>query len=181
MRLAAFLLAVLSTRAAQEQSLKETTVWLHDFIQANGSLLSADRNWRDRYQVAANGCEVTILHDTEDLSCTKPKAACDGGPRVAAHHFQQVFNLKDIDLAGIAVEVNPTFRGETVNLKTFNERPLITNSMTLADGGNFVKQSSVDDDSRRAYVVLRTTEAAKRVAKAFQHAVRLCGGNSSRF
>jgi hypothetical protein len=185
MKRAAFTVAILSitVNLAQAQSLKETTDWLHDFMQANGSLFSVDANWHDRYQVTANGCEVTIQHDTEDLSCTKPKnkGACHGGPLVETHHFRQLFNLKDIDHARITVDSNPSFRGDSVNLVTLNERPLVTNSMTFVDGGKFRKQSWVDDDSRRAYVVLPHPEAAKRVAKAFQHAVALCGGKASPF
>lgn len=181
MRLPALLLAVLSATVAQAQSLRETTDWLHEFMQAKGGLLSVDRNWRDRYQILANGCEVTIQHDTEDLSCTKPKAKCDGGPRVVAHHFKQLFNLKDMDLSRVTVSASPSFRGESVNLITFNERPLVTSSMTFVDGGEFVKQSWVDDDNRHVYVVLPNLEAAKRVAKAFQHAVELCGGKASPF
>jgi hypothetical protein len=181
MKLAAFLVAILNASLAQAQSLKATTDWLQDFMQAKGSVWSVDRNWRDRYQVVANGCEVTILHDTEDVSCTRPKANCDGGPRVDTHHFRQVFNLKDIDLRRITVNSNPTFHGDTVNLVTMNERPLVTNSMKLVDGGDFLKQSWVDDDSRNAYVVLSDSDAAKRIAKAFQHAVGLCGGKASPF
>jgi hypothetical protein len=183
MKLAVFFISVLSTTAVQAQSLKETTDWLRDFMEAEATVFHVDGNWRDHYQVVADGCQVTILHDATDLSCTKPKnaVACKGSPPVETRHSRKQFHLKDIDLRTITVDSNFWFRGSTVNLITLNERPLIANSHKFRADGDFVKQSWVDEENYHAYVVLPNPEAAKRVEKAFRHAIGLCGGKASPF
>src|SRR5438270_6139754 len=84
-----------SWSVAQAQSLKETTDWLHDFLQSREPLRSRDGNWRDIYQLVANGCEVTISLEVHDLSCLKPKNGCDGEAKEEIHRQKRVFNLKD--------------------------------------------------------------------------------------
>jgi len=164
---------------AKTQSLKETTDWLHDFVQAEGEVFSADGNWYDRYQVIINGCEVTILHDTRDLSCSKPenRDVC-GDEHITNNNFKQTFNLKDIDPKRITMDLNDEFRGYTVNLTTLNERPLVAHSVKI--GANFFPVNMVESN-HDAYLVFRNSEAAERAAKAFHYAVILCGGKPSAF
>lgn len=158
-------------------SLLQTTEWLRDFVKAEGTVEAGD--WRDHYQVLANSCDVNILHDTDDLSCTRPKNApfCKGSPPITIHHFKQAFNLKDLDAARISVERELSFHAYAVALPTRNELPRITHSAKI--GERFVDGSA--DSPSRGYVVLPTAEAAQRVASAFRHAVTLCGGTASPF
>jgi|SRR5476649_518258 len=172
-----FMIAILSTSVAQAPSLKATTDWLRDFVQTEGRV--SDGDWRDRYQVVANVCTITILHDTDDISCTKPEneGNCRNSPKVVTQHFKQIFNLKDIDLARVAVESNPSFHAYSVTMTTMNELPRVTHSVKV---GVAFKKESVDSD-HSAYVVLPTSQAATRVAEAFRHAAALCGGKASPF
>ena len=168
---------VLWAIGAHAQSLKESADWLRTFVQAEGRV--SNSNWRDLYSVSVNACHVTIFHDTEDLSCTKPenKSACGRDfSHVTATHFKMEFELKEIDLARIAVEKEPSFfSAYAVKLPTVNERPLVEESVKL---GNEFKKAN---EEHEAYVVLLTRDAAERVAKAFRHAGSLCGAKTSPF
>jgi hypothetical protein len=168
---------LLATRA-QGQTLRETTGWLHDFVQAEGTVLSRDMNWRDRYRVDAADCEITILHDTEDRSCTKPenKTAC-GEPHIAVNEFRDTLNLRDADPARIRIESNDSFRAYTVTVPTANELPRVTHEMKVGD--NFMKQSA--DSDHEVFIVVARRDAASRVADAFKHAAALCGAKASPF
>jgi hypothetical protein len=84
-------------------------------------------------------------------------------------------DLKEIDLARIAVQENTSFHAYTVNLATANERPSVVEFAKL--GSEFKKASQ----EHEAYVVLQTRDAAERVAKAFRHAGSLCGAKASPF
>src|SRR5262245_32345541 len=76
------------------QTLNEATEWMRDFLKEEANVAAGD--WRDQYRLVANSCNVTIFHDTLDISCTKPqnKASCDNWPHSTTHNFRQVFNLK---------------------------------------------------------------------------------------
>jgi hypothetical protein len=156
------------------QTLSETTNWLKDFIAAEGKVSGG--NWRDTYQLLVSGCDITVFHDTEDISCTKPetRAGCHDSNSVI-HSFRQVFNLKDIDLGRIETTPEPSFGAFTVALTTLNERPLVQHAVKL-DG----KFEAVSVESpHTAYVVVQTRDAADRIAKAFQQAATLCGAKRS--
>jgi hypothetical protein len=139
-------------------------------------------NWRDHYRALINDCHVTILHDTEDLGCTRPvnEPWCGSDfPHVTIHHFKQEFNLKEIDFARIRVESEPSFEAYAVKLTTVNERPLVVHSMKL--GAEFRRLTPLGEVDYEAYVVLRMREAAERVAKAFRRAADVCGAKASAF
>jgi hypothetical protein len=170
-------LLALWANVAHAQSLKVSADWLRDFVQAEGRV--SNLNWRDLYRVLINDCHVTIFHDTEDLSCTRPenKSACGRGfGHMTTNHFKLEFDLKEIDLARIAVEEEPSFfSAYAIKLTTANERPLVVESVKL--GGEFKKAN----EGHEAYVVLLTRDAAEGVAKAFRHAGSLCNAKTSPF
>jgi hypothetical protein len=177
-RLIAVAVAFLSATLANAQSLRETTDWLRDFVQVEGTVRNKD--WHDTYHVTANGCEITIFHDTEDLSCTRPENKCGPG-FVSTHHFKQVFNLKDMDLARISVEDVSFFGAHAVNLNTVNERPLVSHFIDVGSGRGVIWSKESADSEYQAYVVLRRRDAADRIAKAFRHAAEVCGAKASPF
>ncbi|MBX7187808.1 MAG: hypothetical protein K1Y01_21885 [Vicinamibacteria bacterium] len=161
---------------AKDTSLSGTTEWLRDFFETEANV--SNTNWRDKYRIVAKGCEITIVHDTEDLSCTRieNKDVCDPWPHSTMTSFRQVFNLKDIDMDRIEVHEEASFRAFAVSLTTQNNRPLVAHAVKIA--GEFVKSG---ERPQAAYAVLPTQEGAERVAKAFRNAVARCGGKRSAF
>ncbi len=160
------------------QTLNEPTDWLRDFPKAEANV--ASENWRDQYRVAASSCNVTIFHDTEDLSCTKAKnkVVCDNWPHSTTQSFRHMFNLKDIDLGRIDVEPEESFRAFAVKLTTLNERPLVAHAVKM---GNEFRDIEIMESPHQAYIVLRTRDAAERVAQALRHSAALCGAKRSPF
>src|SRR3954470_5729860 len=114
-----------SSRVGQAQSLKDTTDWLQKFVQADTLLFSVNMSRTESYRIVTNGCEILILQESQDGSCTIPGATCSA-PVVKTSHYKQTFNLKDIDPGRIVDEDEPRLRhAETVLLFTTNKRRLV--------------------------------------------------------
>jgi hypothetical protein len=110
---------------------------------------------------------------------------CDGDRSVHQRQSKKVFNLKDIDLKRVTVEVigfeGLMFDAQVVRLETLNSRPSIVHSDRFEGSDAFVRRTVIDGNNRSAIIVVHTVDDAKRVANAFEHAIGLCGGKPSPF
>jgi hypothetical protein len=179
---ATFLVATLSAGLAIGQTLTETLDWLREFVLAEGVVANDDGTRGFTHRLENEVCRVTLRRHTS------------AAPRITRtqQYLSQQFDLKDIDPTRVVVDVHfrpggwggsdgsPT---NLVRLRTLNERPLITALRRITDPSlpNDWIDSASPDETRRVDILLRTSDAAERVARAFRHAVTLCGGKASPF
>ncbi len=165
------------TAQANNPSLADTLVWMHDFVAANGrsdSRQDADTNQVcttgehcevriDKFHFESKGCSATITHDLTIAKVLESKET-------------HTFNLKDLDPNTIFVEDDKTFQG--VWATTFNDKDLIKYTDRGVLNGERVSSNL---DAHTVYVGFRDAQAAQRFAKAWKHAITLCGGKPSVF
>jgi hypothetical protein len=157
----------------------------------------------ERIEVMASGMTESFTYKGCDLFL---KTGDDPAGNEAAeiHHTTKfAFNLRDIDPASAKIRVGShlgDFACEDyteeqksnlgincdhaeLDFKTRNEPGLITEDWSNV----FVKLTGPDHESKKtdktnnAYFVFNDPEYAKRFAKAFKHAIELCGGKASPF
>jgi hypothetical protein len=168
---AAFVFTLVGAVMLYAQSLKETTDSLRDLLAVEANVASGD--WRDRFRLTASDCELTILHENEDMRCTKLEndAVCDDWPHSITYTSRQVFNLNDIDATRMTVETEPTGRIWIVEMPTANDRPAVTHTVKVGDA---FQPAEKPESPRHAFVAVRSRDAADRVASAFRSGVALC-------
>ena len=174
MKRIALFLVILATSITQAQSLKETTDFLHDFVDAHGSF--GDENWHESFHVTFNGCSMTVVDNRKDVSCSRPenKDVCSGDSKVTSYVLTSSTNLKELEPTTETDLIFSTYGGYWVEPTTRNDRAVVSTSTSTPYG-------PVVDKDTRISVGLSTESAAKRVAKALNHAVILCGGKASAF
>jgi hypothetical protein len=165
------------TAQANNPSLADTLLWMHDFVAANGranSRQDSDTNQVcttgehceeriDKFHFESKGCSATITHDLTIAKVLESKET-------------HTFNLKDLDPNTVFVEDDKTFQG--VFATTFNDKDLIKYTDRGVLNGERVTSNL---DAHTAYVGFRDTQAAQRFAKAWKHAIAICGGKPSAF
>ncbi|MFI5087390.1 MAG: hypothetical protein ACHP7I_03270 [Terriglobales bacterium] len=176
-KLILFLLVILTVSFAQAQnspSLKDTTDWIHDFVEAHGG--GFDHNWTDVFKITFNGCAVTVAETRKDRSCTRPenKDAC-GGSHTETSYITSTFNLKDFEPADVSHFVH-TYGVYWLNLSVRNDRPLVQRRIKLSKD-----DSPLTSTDNNVDIGLSTENGARRVAKAFNHAIKICGGKPAVF
>lgn len=176
LRLTAFLILVRVT-SADAQTLKGTTDWLHNFVEANAARYREEANgelsdWKGH--LSAKGCEITIQEDGH-VEKTLPYRS----------FHRAMFNLKDMDPSRVEQSVlDDTAR---ISLHATNERPIVRNISKLVFPKSFDDEPVEweNDEFANDHVVtligLGDSNAAQRVAKALRHAITLCGGKPSTF
>jgi len=161
--------------AQQVPKLRDTTDWLHDFIGTHGRV--ENQNWMDTFHITFSGCTATLVDYSEDMSCTRPEneEVCQGNKRPPKYMHRFTFNLKDLEPTAISDDFNWT-PNHGVMLEVRNDRPLVKEVITAPDWG-------VATTERYHYVTIgfTTEDDSRRVVKAFNHAIKLCGGKTSAF
>jgi hypothetical protein len=150
---------------SQKPSLKDTTEWIHDFVEEAGH--AADTEFfPGTWHVAFDECAVRIVEDVAGIVDT------------------QRFNLKDIDLNAVQSDdfggrFNSTFKAAfMVKLGGRNFRPLVAETSGSKNGTGTTNGTH---NFTSASLGLSAEAAANRVAKAFRHAIQLCGGKATAY
>ena len=157
---------VLYAASANAQSLDETTEWIHDFVEARGYVFGPYGT--DDYHVNFAGCAITVIDNQIDRSCSLPEIKC-GDAHSPSYIRTFKSNLKDFD-PGASDDIQEADR-YTVILRPRNDRLVVMYSI---DKVPVSKQNVLK-------VNVDSLTAVKRLVKAFNHAITLCGGKASTF
>ena len=178
MRKVLFLVAIVSVTAYAQQSvnLKDTLLWMHNFVADNGSQFVGQRNPDNgSCELGTPNCEQrhdVSTFDSQGCSATVKWLVTLNYKDIGAHTYQ--FSLKDLDPKSVAVVKDKPFQN-AVLVETTNSEKKVTES--------FIMPGSKTEESKHTWVelVFDSEDSAKRFAKALKHAVQLCGGKPSAF
>jgi hypothetical protein len=155
MRTLAIALVLLCSCAAFGQSLHETTSWMHNFVEANGF-------WRGTDGSLEGNTLDFVECQVKDMERTTVGHPSLGG---------MTYSLGDLDPNSIGIWGGPI---ATVHFDTTNEQNKI--KWLKPDG-----TPEWNADLSSWVVNFGDENDAKRFARAFKHAVILCGGKPSTF
>jgi hypothetical protein len=158
------MLASPSARAQDESSatLEETVKWLRSSLGSDiGSFSNEDVTIHNTLDLVSP-CTFSLTYEYEF-------SALGSGSRSVYR-----FSLKDIDPLGIKTEHN------NLTLYTSLREKKVTIHTYDAKSGNVIKDHG-EWKTDNVITSLKDAESAKRVAKAFEHVIKLCGGKVDPF
>jgi hypothetical protein len=151
---------------ATPPTLQETLDWLKDELAAHGYLgAMANR------LTAMDGCHLTISTDMNGSGFVNGDSINNAA-----------FNLGDLDPTSVRAEAFAgigTKSAQGVAFKTWSNKPLIVNSNSSSDPNN--RWGIPAGPSTSWAIGLDSSDEAGRTAKAFIHAVEICGGKPALF
>ena len=171
--------ATANTQQAEEPSLKDTLLWMHNFAADNGSQYtgqssidnqnckSGTRNCQQRHDVStfdSQGCSATI---TWSITLNLKKLGT----------YAYRVSLKELDPNSVAYTSDSPFEN-AVHADATNSVKSITETFTPAVGDGVER---VDDPQTWVELVFDNKDNANRFVGAFKHAIQLCGGKPSIF
>jgi hypothetical protein len=185
----------------RRRDLSETLTWIDQTYNPHegGDILGQGHGWERHYTpnpdrterlaeefettfVSNGGCKVTIRSETHPVGVWKkmPSRRTDS------------FDLADIDPNSIAVKTFDTYQdvftcqdpeGAEVVFMTRNGATAIkeeyVSTPTKLNGADHEQRSS--SKQQKMWLVVDDADYAQRLAKAWKHAVELCGGKPSKF
>lgn len=156
-------------------SLQETTDWLKDKVSKHaGAYLEHTNN--DTITGKSRVLYEAINFDKCTLSMKRRQEVKGSAPLSPDDMEAEIMvNLNDLDPA--SVKVSPRDKFWRVELNTYNEKQMI--EMRAPAFKELVGDPLVKENSMVIY--FGNDEMAKRVARAFQHAITLCGGKVEPF
>lgn len=198
-------MSLASCSKEQTPSLKDTLAWMDQTYNPHdgGANLGQGRGWQTNYSVGKvvesfhqtfsyRGCNITIHTETEPVGVFQDTPSSD----------ITNFNLRDIDPQSIKIsKFDSTSDGESCDnpesVQTLNlscdetEIQFETRNQAPAIDDEFVKTfnnfKGADHESRQkskesgGRFFVNSVEFSSRFAKAFRHAIELCGGTPSPF
>jgi hypothetical protein len=178
--LAVFMLVLLcpSVRTQEQEStatLKDTTDWIHGTMGSSGTVIVSSSP-HETYQtdnVDFSGC--TLKYDTFNFNRDTE----------SDQTVSYQLSLTDLDVLGIKigpVKHNPDPKASNgwviMTLTTARNEKKIKTSMRTFSNNNAKKDEFVNNE---AFFTVNSEETAKRLKRAFEHAIKLCGGKVDPF
>jgi hypothetical protein len=167
------LMAIVSVTAHAQQptSLDDTLVWMHNFVADNGNQLIGQRNTDNGFcKLGTTNCEprrdVTTF-DSRGCHATIKWSITVNYKDAGGHIYE--FSLKDLDPNSVAPVKDKPFENAVV-AETRNNEKKVTES--FAPPGR-----KAEETNKHTWVelVFDNGDNARRFAKAFKHAVQICG------
>jgi hypothetical protein len=171
------IIAVINVLAAssfgkRDPTLEETLSWMHDFTVSRPSIsshgnYSASVKTSDKWIFASNGCSASITDNLDSWDTA-------GADHTVFHEIHTTkFSLKDLDPSTMNVTDGfpAVANAHGVFISTFNEKNVV----------NFFDKETALANVNKVEIDFAARTDAERFAKAFRHAVILCGGKPSAF
>jgi hypothetical protein len=167
-----FFLASPGVRTQEQESsasLKETMDWITSTLQANGYI-------NDKKKV-----ETSVLISVSSSGCTL-KYDQNIVNNQLAKSYKYEFSLSDLDPVGIEIQENSTDSPEWASVTLHTSKN--------ASKVNVVRIDDMDHKNDKSFTatiailrisLIRDKTMAKRLKRAFEHAIKLCGGKVDPF
>jgi hypothetical protein len=156
--IAAFLLTCSAASAAGQEanpSLSETLKWLHEKLASEGTFTS---------DVITFGIEPTSFE-----GCVTKWKSSLGGVSSNTSYAQNILFLSDLDSSKVVAESTKLGNVFSVKVESLMDKSAIT--QTLLNGlGSPTKSFTLPHYT----IYVRSADGGVRIAKAFQHAIKLC-------
>lgn len=183
----AVLLLTVTFVAAHEASLKETTDWLRDRLMESG--YTARSNYKDGTtslrkvadKLLVDGCSISYRYRTD----SENRSFFLNASTVRADYFWETVNLAAAS-QDVLVQEKTIFETKYFDVKISSSpgKLLGKYGMKTFISENGGPQRTIGEDSgdaKAAMFSFADESTAQRVAKAFGHAVSLCGGSTEPF
>ena len=163
--------------AQQSASLEDTSVWMQNFAADNGSQFTGQRNTdKGACKLGTPNCELRhdlTTFDSHGCLATITWSVAVNYKDVGTHTYH--FSLKDLDPNSVAPVKDNPFENAVVAETTKSEKK-VAESFAPPSG-----KAEERNKHTRVELVFDSADNARRFAKAFKHAIQLCGGKPSVF
>jgi hypothetical protein len=164
---------------ASTASLKDTLLWMHNFVADNGSQYAGQSSDNQNCQVGTSNCQQrhdVSTFDSQGCSATVRWSITLSGEDLGTYTYK--VSLKNLDPNSVAWAKDNPFEN-AVHVDTTNSEKKVMEAFTPPTGKTWSK--FLDEPQTWLELVFDNGENAKRFVKAFKHAIQLCGGRHSVF
>jgi hypothetical protein len=170
--IAVFIISLAAGAVAQNgPSLQETTTWIHDFVETHGTVPT----WEDAHETDVTKFDISFMGDGCITAIDSHTTLSIDGT-VSKFWERYTFSLRNIDPRTVTAFDAESYSG--IRFATTNNRKNILNLYPRHGGaGDTV---SANEEYSTGFSV-DSNNGGHRLAKAFRHAVELCGGKPSAF